>query len=141
MTLEQHKATVREFTRVFKNQHNVDGIDHLFAPEFRHNFKGPIQPGLDGFKDVGRMMNGAFPDVAVTETDLIATEDTVVERSRARGTHRGVFMGAPPTNQPIEWTEIHIYRFDKAGRICEHWVELAMLELALQTGAARMTAS
>jgi predicted ester cyclase len=113
MTVEQNKAAVREFTRVFKNQHHVDGIDHLFAREFRHNFKGPIQPGLAGFKDVGRMMNGAFPDVAVTETDLIGTEDTVVERSR----------------------------LDKAGKICEHWVELAMLELALQTGAARMTGS
>jgi predicted ester cyclase len=119
----------------------VDGIDHLFGPQFRHNLKGPMRPGLAGFKDIGRMMNGAFPDVAVTELDLIASDDTVVERSRARATHRGPFMGAPPSNRPCEWTEIHIYRFDSSGKICEHWVELSMLELALPTGAAKMVAS
>ena len=27
------------------------------------------------------MMNGAFPDVVVSELDLIATDDTVVERT------------------------------------------------------------
>jgi predicted ester cyclase len=139
MTMERRKAAIREFTRIFKNEHNVDGIDHLFSPQFRHNFKPPVRPGLDGFKDIGRMMNGAFPDVKVLEKDLIAGDDTVVERSQANATHKGAFMGAEPTNRPCQWTEIHIYRFDGAGLILEHWVEMSMLELMLQTGAARMT--
>lgn len=60
-TLEQNAAIIREFTRVFKNEHNVDGIDHLFSPNFEHNFVPPQASGLVGFKAVGRMMNGAFP--------------------------------------------------------------------------------
>ena len=83
--IDTNKAAVREFTRVFKNEHNVDGIDHLFASDFRHHFKPPVRSGLAGFKDIGRMMNTAFPDVVVTEEDLIVTDDTVVERSSAAG--------------------------------------------------------
>jgi predicted ester cyclase len=140
MSKDANKAAIRDFTRIFKNQHNVDGIDHLFAANFRHNFKQPMKPGLEGFKDVGRMMNAAFPDVVVTEDDLIATDDTVVERSHAKATNKGSFMGAKPTNGAIAWSEIHIYRFDGTGKICEHWVEISSLELALQCGAVKVTA-
>jgi predicted ester cyclase len=102
---------VREFTRVFKNQHNVDAIDHLFAPGFAHHFASPVRPGLAGFKDVGRMMNAAFPDVVVTEEDLILGGDKVVERSSARATHRGDLMGSHrpigassgPRSTSIDW--------------------------------------
>lgn len=133
MEEERNKQTVREFTRIFKNEHNVDRIDHLFDAGFTHHFRAPLPPGLEGFKQVGRMMNGAFPDVVVTEEDLIAGGDRVVERSSAAATHRGSLMGETPTNQRIHWTEIHIYRL-RDGRIHEHWVEMAMMELLQQIG-------
>jgi predicted ester cyclase len=132
--VEGNKAIVREFTRLFKNQHNVDGINHLFAPDFRHHFKPPVRPGLEGFKDIGRMMNTAFPDVVVTEEDLIAGDDKVVERSSAVATHRASLMGEPVTNKRIAWTEIHIYRL-RDRKITEHWVEFARLEMLNQIGA------
>jgi predicted ester cyclase len=130
------RAIVREFTRVFKNEHNVDGIDHLFAPDFRHHFKTRVPSGLEGFKAVGRMMNTAFPDVVVTEEDLVAGDDKVVERSSAVATHRGSLAGEPPTGKQVRWTEIHIYRI-AGGRIAEHWVEFAQLELLKQIGAIK----
>jgi predicted ester cyclase len=129
-----NKQIVREFTRTFKNQHNVDGIDHLFAPDFQHHFKQPAPSGLAGFKEVGRMMNRVFPDVVVTEEDLIADERLVVERSSALATHRASMMNEPPTNKQIRLTEIHIYRI-RDGKIVEHWVEMSMLELLEQIGA------
>ena len=134
MQEEQNKKVVREFTRIFKNEHNVDGIDHLFDTNFTHHFRVPLPPGLEGFKQVGRMMNGAFPDVVVTEEDLIAGGDTVVERSSAVATHRGSLTGEKPTNKRIQWTEIHIYRVQN-GKILEHWVEMSMMELLQQIGA------
>lgn len=130
---DSHARVVREFTRLFKNEHNVDGIDHLFHPEFRNNFGPPVRPGLAGFKDVGRMMNTAFPDVVVREEDLMLGADTVVERSSARATHRASMMGERPTHQTVTWTEIHIYRM-RDGTIAEHWVELDRLGLFAQVG-------
>lgn len=133
---DKNKAVVREFTRLFKNEHNVDGVGHLFAADFRHNFKPPVRAGFEGFKDIGRMMNTAFPDVVVTEEDLIATQDTVVERSSAVATHRAPMMGEQPTNKQVRWTEIHIYRL-RDGKISEHWVEFSLLELLRQIGAIK----
>jgi predicted ester cyclase len=135
-TIQKNKEVVREFTRTFKNKHDVDGIDHLFASNFQHHFKAPVRPGLEGFKDIGRMMNTAFPDVVVTEEDLIAGDDKVVERSSAVATHRAPMMGEPPTNQRVQWTEIHIYRIQD-GKIAEHWVEFAMFDLLKQIGAIK----
>ena len=133
MREESNKEVVREFTRIFKNGHNVDGVDHLFDKNFTHHFRAPLPPGLEGFKQVGRMMNGAFPDVVVTEEDLVASGDKVVERSSATATHKGSLMGETPTHKPINWTEIHIYRVQD-GKIREHWVEMAMMELLQQIG-------
>ena len=136
--IEQQKAALREFTTVFKNQHNVEGIDHLFAPDFKHNFKVPLPPGLDGFKQVGRMMNSAFPDVRVMEQDLLGTDTMVVERTSAAGTHMGPFYGAGPTNTKCQWTEIHMYRFNDHCKIVEHWIEMSMLELLAQVGVVKV---
>src|SRR5882724_9595700 len=98
--VEKNKSAIREFTRIFKNEHNVDGITHLFAKNLRHNFRAPVAPGLRGYQDIGRMMNGAFPDVHVKETDLIATEETVVERSYVVGTHKGTYGEGTPFKTP-----------------------------------------
>jgi len=132
----KNATVIREFTRVFKNEHDVDGIDHLFAPDFQHHFRVPVPPGLAGFKTIGRMMNGAFPDVHVTEDLLIATDDFVVERSSAVATNRGEFMGMKPSGTQVHWFEIHIYRIANA-KIVEHWVELSTLELVEQIRGAQ----
>lgn len=134
MQEELNKRIVREFTRIFKNEHNVDGIADLFHKDFAHHFRMPVAPGLEGFQQVGRIMNGAFPDVVVTEDDLVAGGDRVVERSSAVASHKGSLMGEKPTSQRIQWTEIHIYRLQDC-KIREHWVEMAMMELLLQIGA------
>ncbi len=133
-TEERNKQVVREFTRIFKNEHNVDAVAHLFDTKgFIHHFRTPVSPGFEGMKQVGRMMNGAFPDVVVTEEDLIASGDKVVERSSAAATHKGALMGEKPTQQRVKWTEIHIYRLED-GKIREHWAEISMMELLQQIG-------
>ena len=128
MSTNKNKEVVREFTRIFKNEHNVDGIDHLFHPDFKHNFRQELPAGLDGFKTIGRIMNGSFPDVVVTEEDLIAGEDKVIERSSVKGSHLGDQLGFPPTGKKINWTEIHIYQL-KDEKIIQHWVEWSDMEL------------
>ena len=133
MQEERNKQVIREFTRIFKNEHNVDGVAHLFDKGFTHHFRAPVAPGLEGFQQIGRMMNGAFPDVVVTEEDLVAGGDEVVERSSATATHKGSLTGEKPTNQRVHWTEIHIYRLQD-GKIRQHWVEMAMMELLQQIG-------
>jgi len=124
---ERNKQIIREFTRVFKNEHNVDGVAHLFDTQgFVHHFRSPLPAGFDGLRQVGVMMNGAFPDVVVSEEDLIASGDKVVERSTAVATHKGSMMGEPPTNKRVVWSEIQFIacktgRFESTGRRYPCW--------------------
>jgi predicted ester cyclase/quinol monooxygenase YgiN len=115
---QKNKQVIREFTRIFKNQHNVDGVSHLFRRDFTHHSQAPLPPGFEGLRhvrQVGIMMNTAFPDVVVTEEDLIASGDRVVERSSAVATHKGPLMGATPTGRQVRWSEIRIYSCSRAG--------------------------
>ena len=134
MQEEKNKQVIREFTRIFKNEHNVDGVGHLFdTNSFIHHFRATLPAGFEGLRQVGIMMNNAFPDVVVTEEDLIASGDRVIERSSAVATHKGSMMGERPTNKRVAWSEIHIYRL-KHGMFREHWAEIAMMELLQQIG-------
>jgi len=130
----RNQQVIRDFTRIFKNEHNVDGVDHLFdTKNFVHHFRTPVSGGFEGLKQIGHMMNGAFPDVVVKEEDMVASGDRVVERSSATATHKGSMMGEKPTNKRVAWSEIHIYRLQD-GRVKEHWAEISTMELLQQIG-------
>jgi predicted ester cyclase len=131
MSEAQHRRAVREFTRIFKSEHNVGGVKHLIHADFPHHFRAPVAAGFEGLRQMGTMMNRAFPDVVVTEADLIADEDTFVERGTARATDLGNLMNEAPTRKPVSWSEIHNCRF-RDGKIVKYWVEMSMLELLQQ---------
>lgn len=133
MSEAQNIAMVRELARVFKNEHNVDGVGHLIHQDFKHNYRSNLPDGFEGMRQVGLMLNGAFADAVFTQNDLIASGDKVVERASTTATHSGSMMGEQPTHKSITWSEINIYQF-KDGKIIEHWVEMEMWQLLQQTG-------
>jgi steroid delta-isomerase-like uncharacterized protein len=77
----------------------------------------------------------AFPDLSHEFQDLFATGDRVVLRAIDRGTHRGEFMGLPPTGRSVKFSVIAIFRFEE-GRIAEVWEEVDMLGLLGQLGVS-----
>lgn len=91
-----------------------------------------------------RAFRTAFPDLQLTIADEIAAGDKVVQRLTATGTHRGPFMGIPPTGKRVTMSSIEIMRV-AGGRIAEHWDEfdvagvLQQLGVALEPGVPRAT--
>ena len=65
-------------------------------------------------------LHRAYPDLHITIEDLIAEGDKVVSRNSVTGTHRGEYMGIPPTGKSVTYNEIFILRFLN-GRIAETW--------------------
>jgi predicted ester cyclase len=51
---------------------------------------------------------------------MIEAGDRVVGRNTVTGTHRGGYMGIPPTGKTVTYNEIFIFRF-AGGRIVETW--------------------
>jgi predicted ester cyclase len=65
-------------------------------------------------------LHRVFGDLHVTIEDLIEEGDMVVSRNSVTGTHRGEYMGLPPTGKAVTYNEIFIFRFAN-GRVAETW--------------------
>jgi len=132
MTDKENKNIVMNFVEEFKNKANHGIIDQIFTDDFIHHLKLPNIPSdKEGTRMIGQMVAGAFPDVHVTIEDLLVDGDRVIERSVAKATHKGDFLGVPATNNPVSWNETHIYRISD-GKIAEHWPMLDMFGLMNQ---------
>ncbi|CAN5780693.1 hypothetical protein BH23CHL7_BH23CHL7_06780 [soil metagenome] len=76
----------------------------------------------------------AFPDVAVVADLIIADGEYVAVHATGRGTHRGIFQGAPPTGRRWSATTSGLYRVED-GRIADFWVNWDLLAILEQVGA------
>ena len=93
------------------------------------------QPG--GLARVARLMTAwraAFPDLAIAVEDLVAAGDRVAARWTLSGTHRGPFLGRPPTGRRVAVAGTEVYRLAD-GRIVERWAAVDLAGLRRQLGA------
>jgi steroid delta-isomerase-like uncharacterized protein len=133
MSTKENKALVIRFEGLF-NEGNLAGFDEVCSPDLVAPQLFPGQAaGLEGVKQVASMERSAFPDASITIEDLIAEDDKVVARSTLQGTHKGAFMGIPPTGKRISAGGIDIFRI-AAGKIVEWWSVQDTLGLMQQLG-------
>jgi hypothetical protein len=110
-------------------------IDDVVQPDALIRTPLPIEAtGAELLKQVFARLHRAFPDLRVTVEDVIAEGDRVVARDTVTGTHRGEYMGIPPTGRSITYNEIFIARFAD-GRIAETWGVVDVLSQMRQLGA------
>jgi steroid delta-isomerase-like uncharacterized protein len=105
------------------SKHDLDGFLDLVADDMIEHEELPFPDSPKGKAGVGALfqsMFDAFPDFEMIVEDTIVEGDKVVIRVTARGTHRGEFMGIPPTGNRIEVPLIDISRI-RDGKIAEHW--------------------
>ena len=133
MSADENKAIAHRWYEML-NSHNLTHMDELFAADFVDHDSAVLNHDLDGTKQFFSMYLDAFSDAQVTLDDLIAEGDRVAARFTVRGTHKGPFMGLPPTGKPFTLTAIDILRIVD-GKIVEHWGEADTLGLLQQLGA------
>ncbi|UCF13728.1 MAG: ester cyclase [Thermoplasmatales archaeon] len=138
MSEEENKANMRRFYEEVWGKGNLDVADELAAENFvDHNLVDPnLPPGIEGFKQIVPMFRTAFPDMQFTIEDLIAKDDKVVSRLTVRATHKGEFMGIPPTGKQATITGIDIFRIVD-GKIVERWGEVDMFRLMQELGVVQ----
>ncbi len=137
MGLEENKTVVRRFVEEVQSQHRFDLLDELFDPDYL-DYAVPVgMPPAQGtgyFKQFYTTMLRALPDARATIHDQIAEGDKVTTRKTFHGTHRGEFMGIPPTGKAVELLIIDIFRVT-GGKLSEHWGAWDNLSLLQQLGA------
>ena len=100
MSTEANKQLVRRLVDEAINPRNPDAIDELATDELSQAARAWASP-----------FRSAFPDFEMALVELIAEGDTVVAHFKCSGTHRGEWLGVPPTGRRFEGVdEIYIFR-------------------------------
>lgn len=94
-------------------------VDEVCSPDFVEHQTGVHPANREGVKGLIRYLHQALPDLTCAIEEMVASGDTVWARLRARGTHRGTFMGVAPTGRTVTVDIVDISRFDD-GKIIEH---------------------
>jgi steroid delta-isomerase-like uncharacterized protein len=115
MSAQDNAALAREVYATFNRKdydrclaRATEDVEVVLTP-FGQTFTGHA-----GFRDFMTGFTRAFPDIEITVTNQVATEDQVVNECRWRGTHTGPLMSPqgeiPATGKRVE-----------EARICEVW--------------------
>jgi steroid delta-isomerase-like uncharacterized protein len=140
-TLDDNKNLYLRLADEVLSKKNLAVVDELIADDFVEHVGGvPRRIGVEGFKAARTRRNLAFPDWKVTVDDIIAEGDKVVARATGQGTHRGEYMGIPPTGRFVTVSWIAIYRVAD-GKLAEHWQHIDELGLRQQLGATLTSAA
>jgi steroid delta-isomerase-like uncharacterized protein len=137
MSVREIKALAR---RVFEENNKGKAaamavMDELYAADFvvHGSTEGEDIRGLRNVKHSMSEYLNAFPDLHYALDDLIVEGDKVVVRCTVTGTHKGEFMGVPPTNRKVKLQAIAIDRV-VGGKIVEEWGLSDTLGLMQQLG-------
>jgi predicted ester cyclase len=106
MGTEANKELVRRLVTEVVNRRNADPLDELAQGDFAELARRWTSP-----------FRSAFPDFTMEIAELVAEDDTVVGHFKCSGTHRGEWLGNPPTGRRFEGVdEIYIFQV-RDGRL------------------------
>ena len=91
--------------------------------------------GFDGYLTMMEETYAGLPDFRVVLEDQFATDDRVVCRWVATGTHEGDLFGIPATGKKIEYMGVSLWEFD-GGKARRGWIFTDVATLMAQLGLA-----
>lgn len=135
MSVEANRSAVGCYFDEILNEGNLAAVDEFFTPDFQFHITTIPVPvrGRDGEKEFVTTLRTAFPDLRFQVDHLIVEGDKILARWSLSGTHRGPFLGIPPSNNPVVDEGIDIFHC-KDGQIREIWVNEDSLGLMRQLG-------
>lgn len=132
MNPQQNVTLVRALFDEVYTKGNIALCDQILANDIRiidpaaPNFKG----GIDAFKEREALYRSAFPNKVARIDDIFSTEDRVVVRWTAQGTHTGALQDILPTDRNIKISGISVFHManGKILEIFQAWDRLGLLE-------------
>jgi steroid delta-isomerase-like uncharacterized protein len=126
---------VRRFIDECWNNGKLNLVSELVAEKCR--FHDPVFPsltsGAENIKNHIESCRRGFPDLKFTTDDTISERNEVVIHWTASGTHRGTFLGMPPTNRKATVSGTTIYRIE-GSKIVEEWAHWNLMSMMEQLG-------
>jgi steroid delta-isomerase-like uncharacterized protein len=133
--LEHNKKLVQTLvTSVFQN-HDFGQLDAIMRDDYmQHNEDTP--QGKAGFKGFFKDMFKAMPDFRYDPIRIISEGDIVMLYATMTATHKGEWLGNPPTGNKIKINVVDIFRIQD-GKIAEHWDVADTLKLFTAVGKVK----
>jgi predicted ester cyclase len=130
---ERNKTLIRSYIEEIFNKHNLSSIERYFGGD---SIEGSPQAGKGGVGSE-QFINEffeAFPEWRAAIEHIVAENDLVVVFLNGSGTHKGEFLGIPPTNKLVNIRSAELYKIENE-RITGHWYVMDQLNLLKQTSA------
>lgn len=114
---------------------DLEGHLKLFSRSvIHHGFSSRIRPGVSGLRDHHTAVLGAFPDVRLDVSDVIADGEKAAYRFVFSGTHKGKYLNFPATGKFVTASGMHMYLFQN-GEVVEVWQVFDTFGFLSQIGA------
>ena len=102
MSESENKAVIERFLNDVLNRGKLEMADEIVGKNFVELDPLPGQKqGREGLKEIVAMLRTAFPDMKWSVEEMIAAGEKVVTRFIWTGTHKGEFLGIPPTGRAV----------------------------------------
>jgi steroid delta-isomerase-like uncharacterized protein len=125
------KEIATQFANKVWNDKDITAIDRLIDQDIViHSTLGDFH-GKKAMKDIVQTWLKGFPDLVVENELVIFENDIVSLQWRAKGTHLGEFKGKEPTEKPVTYKGVTVYRI-KNNKIIEYWAYIDMQQLLSQ---------
>lgn len=119
--LEVNKALARRWFDEVINQRNLEAIEDIYSPEYRHHGpEGQEVQGLRAVREFAASILAASDDRHAVVEQQVAEGDLVVTRFISRGHQTGPYRGLEPTGKLWITEGIDISRIEN-GKIVEDW--------------------
>ncbi len=119
--LEVNKALARRWFDEVINQRNLEAIEDIYLPEYRHHGpEGQEVQGLRAVREFAASILAASDDRHAVVEQQVAEGDLVVTRFISRGHQTGPYRGLEPTGKLWITEGIDISRIEN-GKIVEDW--------------------
>jgi steroid delta-isomerase-like uncharacterized protein len=132
MSTKKNKELVR-LAYDLQNRRELEKYFELLSPEYTEHLTGMRNTTREQAIQYVPLFFNAFPDIKATIEDMVAEGDKVAIRVTWRGTHKGEFMGIPPSGNKIEMTNTAIFRV-AGGKWAECWATMDELRTMQQMG-------
>lgn len=131
---ESNKEIIRRLFDAVLNGGKLGLLDTLVGAAYvDHNPVAGQAAGAAGVKARVAALREGFPDLRFTLEDIVGEDEIVAARYHWRGTHRGSFLGIPPTGKTILVRGMDFYRL-RDDKIVEHWDNVDDLGMLTQLG-------
>jgi steroid delta-isomerase-like uncharacterized protein len=120
-TAQANKRRQLAFVKSLQHDGELERTAEFVRADFVDHCLPPGAPGgIDGVRAVLGMIREAFPDHDAEVIQMVAEGDLVATHKAFTGTHRGTFLGVPPTGRRATIRVMDFVRYED-GRIAEHW--------------------